>query len=74
MQEVVDVDDELLADRLEAFSGGGRATRKPLGLRVRFGAAGGSSSFLHFDMSVLGKERTRVHHKGQKNDIAQAKE
>ena len=64
-----DLDD---VDELLFSATGGRATRKPEGLRVRF-AAGVSSfnvlSFLRFDMRGLGrawKGRTRVHDKRKK--------
>lgn len=66
----VDNDSELAASDREVFSAGVRATRKPVGLRVRFGAAGGSSSFLRFDMRGGVKKDTcisRVTGKTKKN-------
>jgi hypothetical protein len=63
----------------ELASVGGRATRKPAGMRVRLAVAWASSfnalSFLRFDMIGGWKERTRVHHVGkEKNEIVQGKE
>ena len=55
IRELLDVDNGMLADR-EVLSAWGRASRKPVGLRNRFEAAGASSfnasSFLHLDIKV----------------------
>jgi hypothetical protein len=54
IREVVDVDDEVLADRAAFSAAGGRAFRKPVGLRGRLAVDGVSSfnpsSFERFDM------------------------
>lgn len=66
IREVVEVDDELLADRAAFSAAGGRALRKPVCLRDRFAvdASGVSlfdpSSFERFDMRLLeGVKKTR---------------
>ena len=64
IRELVDVDDNLTAVDCEGLrAAGGRATRKPVGLRTRLAVAWVSSfnvSFLRFDMRGRWKE-TRVH-------------